>query len=76
MAEVSRNLVAILLVLVIIVSAVGTWSLFGSKDRIEYSTGYGAEQSDASGMVALSVKNVPQDSAAVELEITRGGNNG
>lgn len=68
MAEVSRNLVAILLVLVIIVSAIGTWSLFNSKANVEYSIEYTTDRADT-GYVALSIPKVPQSAAAVQLDI-------
>ena len=69
MAEVSRNLVAILLVLVIVVSAVGTWSLFSSKDNVEYSAQYPGLPADATGYVALQIEKAPPQ-AGVVIEIT------
>lgn len=71
MAEVSRNLVAILLVLVIIVSAIGTWSLFGANAPAEYAEIPAGSQTGA-GYVALNVQEPLEDAsgAAVTLQLT------
>jgi len=68
MAEVSRNLVAILLVLVIVVSAIGTWSLFGSQPKVEYVTEYPGAQTGA-GYVSLTLPRTDSESAAIQLSI-------
>jgi hypothetical protein len=67
MADVSRNLVALLLVLVIIASAVGTWSVFSARRGVSYETG--APVGDASGMVVLAVPVRPSGQADVRLSI-------
>lgn len=73
MAEVSRNLVAILLVLVILVSAIGTWSLFGARAPVEYTEMPVGAQA-GSGYVALNVQEPLEDTsgAAVTLQIAEG----
>ena len=73
MAEVSRNLVAILLVLVIVVSAAGTWSLFASRENTVSTVQYPGLPSDASGFVSLQIEETSHAGVALEVaEVPQG----
>jgi hypothetical protein len=63
MADVSRNVVAVLLVLVIIVSGLGTWSLLSTRP----TGALGLGSTDAT--VSLTVTQPPRDQGDIQLTI-------
>jgi hypothetical protein len=66
MTDVSRNVVAILLVLVIAVSAFGTWSVLSSKDE---EAQVGAAPGPSTASVSVAIRASPMAGSEIQLSI-------
>lgn len=66
--EISRNLLAVLLLLTVVVSGLGTWSML-SRDAT-YPAGSAYTVPDQSGRVALTVSDIPRGHGVVSIDIT------
>jgi hypothetical protein len=72
MTEVSRNVVAALLVLVIVVSGFGTYSLL-SRETDSQANGLPAANSPAGGRVALDVEQPQSSQTGATFSMTIAG---
>lgn len=70
MAEVSRNLVAVLLILVIVVSGFGAWSMFSRNAQTSAGT---TSAGDATASVQMAINHNPTPEASFNLQVAGAG---
>ncbi len=74
MTDVSRNVVAILLVLVVAVSGLGTWTVLSANRDQHVSSG--SHIGPSTGHVNVAIENPPRADTSVRLTVAEAPTNG